>query len=50
MKGKKEKDSSLYREHKLFLSKNWFEVVRVDCSITSIPSFRVNILLSSKNV
>ncbi len=34
----------------MFLSKDWFEVVRVDCSIASIPSFRINILVSSKSV
>ena len=50
MKKKKERDSSLYRDYKLFLSEDWFEVVRIDCSIASISPFRVNISLSSKNI
>jgi len=40
VKGRKEENSSLYGNHKLFLSKNWFEVVRVNCGIASIPPFR----------
>ena len=32
------------------LSKDWFEVVRVDCGIASIPPFRINIPLSSGSV
>jgi len=48
-KRRKKKDSSSYRDCKLFLSKDGFEVVRVDCSIASIPSFRVDILLSSES-
>ena len=40
----------MYRGHKLFLSKDWFEVVRVDYSIASIPFFRVDIPLSSKSI
>ena len=35
----------MYRGYKLLLSKYWFEVVGVDCSIASIPSFRINIPL-----
>jgi len=50
MKRRKEKDSSLYRGYKLFLSEDWFEVVRVDCGIASIPSFRIDIPLSSKSI
>jgi len=34
----------------LFLSEDWFEVVRVDYGVASIPSFKVNILLSSKSI
>ena len=34
----------------MFLSKDRFEVVRVDCSIASIPSFRIDIPLSSKSI
>ena len=40
----------MYRGHKLFLSENGFEVVRIDCSIASIPLFRVNVPLSSESV
>ena len=40
----------MYRGHKLFLSKDWFEVVRVDYRIASIPFFRVDIPLSSKSI
>ena len=40
VKEKKEKDSHLYRGHKLFLSEDWFEVVKV----------KINILLPSKSV
>ena len=47
---RKKKDSSLYRGCKLFLSKDWFEVVRVNCSIASISLFRIDIPPSSKNV
>ena len=47
---RKKEDSSLYRGHKLFLSKNWFEVVGVNCSIASIPLFRVNIPLFSESI
>ena len=49
-KRRKKQDSSLYRGCKLFLSKYQFEVVRVDCSIASIFSFRINILLFSKSI
>ena len=34
----------------MFLSENWFEVVRVDCSIASISLFRVAILPFSKSI
>ena len=34
----------------MFLSEDRFEVVRVDCSIASISSFKINILSSSKNI
>jgi len=36
VKGRKEEDSSLYEGCKLFLSEDWFEVVRVDYGIASI--------------
>ena len=32
------------------LSKDWFEVVRVDYEIASIPPFRIDIPLSSKSI
>jgi len=32
------------------LSEDWFEVVRVDCSIASTPSSRVDIPLFSENI
>ena len=48
-KGKK-KNSNLYKGYKLFLSEDWFEVIRINCGIASIPFFRVNILLSSENI
>ena len=47
---RKKKDSSLYKGHKLFLSEDWFEVIKVDYSIASIPLFRVNVPLSSESV
>jgi len=50
MKKRKEKNSNLYGDYKLFLSKDWFEVVRVDYGIASISSFRIDILLSSESV
>jgi len=50
VKERKEKDSSLYRDHKLFLSKDWFKVMRVDCDVASIPLLRVDILLSGESI
>ena len=50
MKKRKEEDSSLYKGYKLLLSKDWFEVVKIDYSIGNIPLFKVNILLYSKSV
>ena len=40
----------MYINYKLFLSKDELEVVRVDCGIASIFSFRIDIPLSSKSV
>ena len=34
----------------MFLSEDGFEVVRVDCSIASIPPFRIDIPSSSESV
>ena len=50
MKKRKKKDSSSYKGCKLFLSKDRFEVVRVDCSIASIPHFRIDVPLSSESI
>ena len=50
MERRKEEDGSLYRDHKLFLSEDGFEVVRVDCGIASILPFRIDIPLSSESV
>ena len=47
---KEEKNSNLYGDCKLFLSEDWFEVVRVDCGITSIPPFRIDIPLFSESI
>ena len=40
----------MYEDHKLFLSEDWFEVVRVDCDVASIPLFRIDIPLSSESI
>ena len=40
----------MYRGCKLFLSEDGFEVVRVDCSIASIPLFRIDVPSSSKSI
>ena len=34
----------------MFLSKDRFEVVRVDCNIASIPPFRIDVPLSSESI
>ena len=34
----------------MLLSKDRFEVVRIDCSVASILSFRIDVPLSSKSV
>ncbi len=47
---RKEEDSSLYGNYKLFLSEDRFEVVRVDCSVASIPPFRIDVPLSSESI
>ena len=49
-KKRKKKDCSFYRDYKLFLSKDGFEVVRVDCSIASILLFWIDVLLFSKSI
>ena len=40
----------MYGGCKLFLSEDGFEVVKVNCDITSIPPFRIDVLLSSESV
>ena len=40
----------MYEGCKLFLSKDRFEVVRVDCGIASIPPFRIDVPSSSESI
>ena len=40
----------MYRNYKLFLSKDELEVVRVDCGVASIPPFRIDVPLSSESI
>ena len=40
----------MYGGCKLFLSEDGLEVVRVDCSIASIPLLRIDIPLFSKSI
>jgi len=40
----------LYEGYKLFLSEDELEVVRVDCGIASISSFRIDVPLSSESI
>ena len=49
-KRRKKKNHSSYGGYKLFLSEDRLEVMRVDCSIASIPPFRIDILSSSKSI
>jgi len=41
---------SLYEGCKLFLSKDRFEVMRVNCGIASIPLFRIDVPSSSESI
>jgi len=50
MNKRKKENSCLYRDYKLFLSEDRFEIVRVDCGIASIPFFWVDIPLFSKSI
>jgi len=50
MERREKKDSSLYRSHKLFLSEDEFEVVRVDCSVASILPFRIDVPPFSESI
>jgi len=47
---RREEDSSSYGDHKLFLSENRFEVMRVDCGVASIPPFRIDVPSSSESI
>ena len=47
---RKEKNYSLYIGYKLFLSENQFEYMKVDYSIASIPSFRIDVSPSSESI
>ena len=40
----------MYRGCKLFLSKDWFEVVKIDCDVASISSFRIDVPLFSESI
>jgi len=40
----------LYGDYKLFLDKDWFEVVKVNYGIASISLFRIDIPLFSKSI
>jgi len=50
MERREKKDHSSYRDYKLFLSKDRFEVVRIDCGIASIPSFRIDVPSFSESI
>jgi len=50
MERREKKNSSLYRDYKLFLSEDGFEVMRVNYGIASISLFRINIPLSNKSI
>jgi len=47
---REKKDGSSYGSCKLFLSEDGLEVVKVDCGITSIPLFRIDVSLSSESI
>ena len=34
----------------MFLSEDWFEIIKVDCDVASIPPFRIDILPSSESI
>jgi len=40
----------LYRDYRLLLSEDWFEVVRLNCSIASISPFRIDIPPSVESI
>jgi len=50
MERREKKDSSSYGGCKLFLSEDGLEVVRVDCSVASIPPFRIDVPSFSESI
>ena len=50
MERREKEDYSLYRGYKLFLNKDKFEVVKVDCGVASIPPFRIDVPSSSESI
>ena len=50
MERREKKDDSLYGGYKLFLSEDGLEVIRVNCSITSIFLFRIDVPSSSESI
>jgi len=50
MERRKKKDSSSYGDCKLFLSEDGLEVVRIDCGVASIPSFRIDVPSSNESI
>ena len=50
MERRKKKNGGLYKGCKLFLSEDRLEVVRVDCGVASIPSFKIDVLSSSESI
>jgi len=50
MERREKEDYSSYGGYKLFLSEDGLEVVRVDYGVSSIPPFRIDVLLSSESV
>jgi len=49
-KRKEKKDSSLYGGCKLFLSQDWFEVVKINYGVISIPFFKIDVLSFSESI
>jgi len=50
MERREKENHSLYRDCKLFLGEDRFEVIKVDCGVASILPFRIDIPLSSKSI
>jgi len=47
---RKKKNSGSYGDCKLFLSEDGLEVVRIDCGVASIPSFRIDVPSFSESI